>query len=287
MAEISTLQFGLGRSRLISDSELQSRSQTINLLTTKRSLFTEATHIHIPKNTSRFRLTPETQKASHRSPYSSCWQCGHAHRRNLTTEVELLHRIEEGVVGALDLVLEVVHLDLVVLELAPAPSGSGLPLADEALVRAADGGLGVVGGLARRLDEPAVGRGGALDLHGARAGLALRVHQAAVDGEHPPVLATLATHRAGLPWLLWGIAQCATARARPVPWRSRVRVRVRVSNLASKSLTAVPRTDAGERERRLKLGLLYEILLGQAEVWMLGLQNRYFLVSASVRTKLH
>nr|CAB3473287.1 unnamed protein product [Digitaria exilis] len=112
----------------------------------------------------------------------------------------LQHHVEEGVVGALDVV--VVHLGLVVLELAPAPAGAGLPFPDQGLVRAADGGLGVVGGLARRSDEAAVGRRGAIDLHRARAELLLRVDQAAVDGEHPPVLATLATHRAGFPWLL-------------------------------------------------------------------------------------
>nr|CAB3474108.1 unnamed protein product [Digitaria exilis] len=117
--------------------------------------------------------------------------------------VELEHRVGEGVVGALDLV--VVHLDLVVLELAPAPAGPGLPFPDQVLVRAADGGLGVVGGLTRRPDEAAVGRRGTVDLHRARAELLLRVDQAAVDGEHPPVLATLATHCAGLPWLLLGI----------------------------------------------------------------------------------
>jgi hypothetical protein len=96
----------------------------------------------------------------------------------------------------------VVRLDLVVLELVHPLAGPGrATAADHVLVCTSDGGLGVAGRLARRLDEAAaVGRGGALHGHGASAGLALRVGQAAVDGEHAPVLATLATHRAKASW---------------------------------------------------------------------------------------
>ncbi|TVU35265.1 hypothetical protein EJB05_17147 [Eragrostis curvula] len=108
---------------------------------------------------------------------------------------------------------EVVRLDLVVLELVHplARRRTGLPAADQVLVRAADGGLGVVGWLARRPHETAVGRGGALDGHGAAAGLALRVDQAAVHGEHPPVLTALATHR-GKFQVCFGSVWCGDTR---------------------------------------------------------------------------
>jgi len=156
--------------------------------------------------------------------------------------VELQHRIRVGVVGALE--VEVVQLGLVVLELVPTPARPSLSLADQGLVRAADGGLGVVGGLPRRPDEAAVGRRRALDLHrSGTALLALRVDQAGVDGEHPPVLPALATHRAGLPWLLCG--DCVRLDGLPVRFicpGAAVRGRflaghgfVGVGNLAAKS----------------------------------------------------
>lgn len=133
--------------------------------------------------------------------------------------VELQHRIRVGVVGALE--VEGVHLDLVVLELVPALlARPGLSLADHGLVRAADGGLGVVGGFPRRPDEPAVGRRRALHMHRAGPALALRVDQAGVDGKHPPVLAALATHRADLRWLLcWDWSAAVSVAPARFIWR--------------------------------------------------------------------
>jgi hypothetical protein len=127
----------------------------------------------------------------------------------MSSVVPLQQRVDSGVVCSLEFL--VVRLDRVVLELVHPPlAGPGrATAADHVLVRAADGGLGVVGGLARRPDEAAAfGRGGALHGHGVPAGLALRVDQAAVDGEHPPVLTALATHRAKASWFALGFVVC-------------------------------------------------------------------------------